>query len=273
VPDLVTLTSDFGTDGAYVAAMKGVIAGIAPDARVVDVTHGVEPQDVMEAAWILRQSVPFFPAGAIHLAVVDPGVGTARRAVACRIGEHFFVGPDNGLFSLLLGPDVLGPADPDELVVLDRPTFWRTPSPCATFHGRDIFAPAAAHLANGCPLDEVGSPVPPESLVRLRWVLPRADDQGVQGWIVHIDRFGNAITNIPSDLVDQHSAGRSIRCYAGSTILEGVRTTYAEVDEGESLVLTGSSGHLEVSIRGGDAAGLLSLSRGTAVHLVFVDRR
>jgi S-adenosyl-L-methionine hydrolase (adenosine-forming) len=273
VPALLTLTSDFGTQDAYVGAMKGVIASVAPDVRTVDVTHAVAPQDVMEAAWTLRQAVPFFPPGSVHLAVVDPGVGSDRRAIACRIGAHTFVGPDNGLFSLLLGPDGLGPEAPDAVVTLDRPAYWRTPRPADTFHGRDLFAPVAAHLAAGRALAEVGTPAEPGSLVRLQWVRPRVDEEGVQGWIVHVDRFGNAVTNIPAALVEGHRQGRETRCYAGSSILTGLYTTYGEVAPGEPLLLVGSSGHLEVAVNGGDAAALLSLPKGSAVQLFFVDRR
>lgn len=273
MPPLITLTTDFGTCDAYVAAMKGVILSLTPGARLVDVTHSVQPQDVMGAGWVLRQTIPYFPAGTIHLAVVDPGVGTRRRAIAARTGEHVFVGPDNGLLSLLLGPECLGPEEPDELVVLDRPPFWRTRTPSSTFHGRDIFAAVAAHLAAGRRLDEVGSPAARDSLVRLRWVEPLADEQGVQGWIVHVDRFGNAVSNVPASLIERYRRGRGVRCYAGSAILEDIHSTYGDVDPGEPIALIGSSGHLELGIHGGDAAALLSLARGTPVNVVFVERR
>lgn len=270
---LLTLTTDFGTDDAYVAAMRGVIATLAPEVRTVDVTHAVAPQDVMEAAWALRQAVPFFPPGTVHLAVVDPGVGTSRRGIACRIAGHTFVGPDNGLFSLLLGEDALGPEAPEALVVLDRPEAWRTPDPSPTFHGRDVFAPVAARLAAGTPLEAVGSAADPASLVRLHWVRPRADEEGVQGWVVHVDRFGNAITNIPATLVAAYAGGRPLRCYAGSAILHGLRRTYADVAPGEPLLLVGSSGYLEIGINGGHAARLLSLAKGSPVSLVFGEPR
>src|SRR5690606_18471821 len=167
--------------------MKGVILGIAPDARLVDVAHELAPQDVMEAAFVLQGAVPFFPPGTIHIAVVDPGVGTARRPVAVRRGSQTFVGPDNGLFALLLQDGV-----PDEVVVLDRPAYWRVPQPSPTFHGRDVFAPVAAHLAAGRTLADVGTPA--AGLTPLHWVQPAADAQGLQGWVVHVDRFGNCIT-------------------------------------------------------------------------------
>jgi S-adenosylmethionine hydrolase len=191
---MITLTTDFGTSDGYVAAMKGVMLSIHPDARFVDVTHEVSPQDVMEAAFVLKSAMPYYPAGTVHLVVVDPGVGTDRRAVALRHGEHWFVGPDNGVFPLLLDDET-----PDAIVELDDPSAWQTDDPSTTFHGRDIFAPAAAHLDRGASLEEVGTPV--ESLQPLRWALPISDEHTVQGWVVHVDRFGNCITNIRRETI------------------------------------------------------------------------
>ncbi len=261
---LLTLTTDFGLDDAYVAAMKGVILSVDPTIRTVDVSHGIGAQDVMGAAFVLREAAPHFPPGTVHLAVVDPGVGTARRPIAAAVGGQVVVGPDNGLFSLLLDG-----GEPEAVVVLDRPEFWRTPEPSRTFHGRDIFAPVAAHLAAGRPLDEVGART--DGLQRLHWVQPRADAEGLQGWVAHIDRFGNAITNIPASLLVAHRAGRPLKCYVGSAILGGLHATYAEVEVGEPVVLVGSTGRLEVAVRDGDAAALLSIDKGSAVNVVFGD--
>jgi S-adenosylmethionine hydrolase len=263
VPRPLTLTTDFGTQDAYVAAMKGVILERCPEAHLVDVTHEIAPQDVMEAAFVLRQAAPFFPSETVHLVVVDPGVGTERRPVALRAGERFFVGPDNGLFSLVLGDD----ASPDAAVALDAPDRWRTPDPSTTFHGRDIFAPAAAHLAAGRPLDELGSPV--EALEPLRWALPITDDQGIQGWTVHVDHFGNCITNIPRALFEEHRDGRGFKCYAGGTILSERVPTYGATAEGEPLLLFGSSGFLEIAVNSGNAAKLLGIQQGDPVNVVF----
>jgi S-adenosylmethionine hydrolase len=262
----VTLTTDFGLQDAYVAAMKGAMLAVAPGLRLVDVTHLVEPQDVMGAAFVLRQVVPFFPEGTVHLAVVDPGVGTARRALAARFRGHHFVGPDNGLLALLLDED-----ETPEVVVLDRPAFWRTPAPARTFHGRDVFGPVAAHLAAGRALGEVGTPT--DRYERLLWALPIADAEGIQGWVVHVDRFGNCITNVPGALLDGAAGapGRPAKCYAGSAILDGIRATYADVPPGEPLALVGSSGHLEISVRDGDAATLLALRKGSRISLVYTD--
>lgn len=262
MPHTLTLTTDFGTQDAYVAAMKGVILERCPGAPLVDVTHEIAPQDVMEAAFVLRQAVPYFSEQTVHLVVVDPGVGTERRPVALRAGDRFFVGPDNGLFSLVLGDD-----DPDEIAVLDDPAHWRTPDPSTTFHGRDIFAPAAAHLAAGGALEDLGSPA--DELQPLRWALPITDAQGIQGWTIHVDRFGNCITNVPRPLFEEHAQGRDIKCYAGGAILEGIAPTYGAVAEGEPLMVFGSSGFLEVAVSGGNAAKLLGIQKGDTVNVVF----
>lgn len=259
---LVTLTTDFGSRDAYVAVMKAVMLGIHPGLRFIDISHEVPPQDLMAAAFILSDAAPYFPAGTIHLAVVDPGVGTSRPAVALRAGEQMFVGPDNGLFPLVMQDTPLHQA-----VVLDRPAFWRTPSPSATFHGRDIFAPVAAHLAAGRTLTEVGTPA--ETLHRLHWPLPLADEQGVQGWVLHVDRFGNAITNISRAILETYRQARGVKCYVGSGVVHGLHRTYGDVEEGDPLLLFGSSELLEIAVHGGNAARLLSIKKGTTVNLVF----
>lgn len=266
MPRIITLTTDFGSRDAYVAAMKGVILSICPDARLVDVSHEIAPQDIMEAAFVLRDAVQYFPAGTVHLAVVDPGVGGSRRAVALSAGDQLFVGPDNGLFTLLMGS-----REPDELVVLSRAEYWRTPAPSTTFHGRDIFAPAAAHLACGKTLQDVG--VPSATLEPLYWALPIADEQGVQGWVVHVDRFGNCITNISRALLDGGHEGRTVKCYVGTAIIPNVQNTYGDVASGEPLALFGSSGFLEVAVNNGNASKLFSIRKGASVNIVFTDKR
>ncbi len=261
---ILTITTDFGYRDSYVPVMKGVIARIAPDVRVVDVTHDITPQDVMEAAYVLRGVVPHFPSQTVHLVVVDPGVGSKRRCVAVRKKDQRFVGPDNGIFSLLLDGEA-----PDELVELDRAQFWRTNSPSRTFHGRDIFAPVAAHLATGRAIRDVGSPV--EALERLQWALPIHDEQGIQGWVVHIDHFGNCITNISRQTFEVSRRGRDMKCFVGNGILRDVATTYGDVAIGEPLVLFDSSDHLEIAVNSGNAAQLFDIQRGAAVNVIFLD--
>lgn len=271
-PPLVTLTTDFGTEDAYVPAMKGTMLSIAPNARLVDVTHQIHPQDVMESGFVLKSAQPFFPDGSVHLVVVDPGVGTERKAVALRHNNHWFVGPDNGVFPLVLDGD-----DPDELVELDNPEIWRTSSPSTTFHGRDIFAPAAAHLAAGRPLEELGSPL--ESLQPLRWVLPSIDTNTVQGWVVHIDHFGNCISNIRrsslADALERDTKNvpveerSAVKAYVGPTSLKGIHSTYGDVPEEDPVLLFGSTGFLEVAVNGGSAAERLDIRKGDPIKLAF----
>lgn len=267
---IVTLTTDFGLSDGYVAAMKGVILSLAPEVRCVDVSHEVPAQDVMAGAFILNQVRGHFPGGTVHLAVVDPGVGTGRHPIAARLARprgrerdaQFFVGPDNGLLALLLGD-----ASPESIVRLTAPHAWRTPTPSHTFHGRDIFAPAAARLARGEALESLGTPT--TEMERLHWPLPRADEEGVEGYVVHVDHFGNCITNITEELLQAHRRGRGVKCFLGSTIVRGLRPTYGAAQPGEPAALFGSTGRLEIGINGGHAARLLSVERGAAVTLVF----
>lgn len=263
---IVTLTTDFGLRDGYVAAMKGVMLDLEPSLTFLDVSHEVAAQDVMEGGYVLGQALPYLPKNAVHLVVVDPGVGTSRRAIAARfsVGGHVhrFVGPDNGLLSLLCTE-----TPPDEVVVLDRPEVWRVPEPSRTFHGRDIFAPVAAHLARGAVLHDVGTPT--ESVQTMHWPLPRYDEGGVEGWVVHIDHFGNCITNITESELRHHQPDASVKCYVGSTILRGLAQTYNSVSSGDPVMVTGSSGRLEIAVRGGDASELLSIRRGDTVNLVY----
>lgn len=264
VPFPITLLTDFGTRDAYVGAMKGVLASLAPGHSVIDLSHEVTAHDVMEGAFVLRDAYPYFPPGTVHIAVVDPGAGTDRLPIAVQAKGHTFVGPDNGLFSLVLGDD-----PPDEVVVLDRPEAWRVPSPCATFFGRDVFAPVAARLAGGASLGTVGTPL--DAMKVLRWPLPLNDLDGVRGRVMHLDRFGNAVTNVSvADLLARRN-GRRMACVVGSQILRGLRRAYADVAPGEPLLLVGASGFVEVAVCNGNAAELIGLQRGTSVSFQFAD--
>lgn len=271
---VITLTTDFGTEDGYVSAMKGAMLDICPEARFVDITHEISPQDVMEAAFVLRTACPYFPDDVVHLVVVDPGVGTDRRAVALRANDQWFVGPDNGVFPL-----VLDQAPFEAAVELNAPDFWRSDVPSTTFHGRDIFAPAAAHLAAGRAVHEIGTPL--DTLEPLRWAGPSTGADTVQGWVVHVDHFGNCITNIRrSTLADAaglddahppHEALPPFKLYAGTTVLHELQPTYGAVPEGDPLLLFGSTDHLEVAANGGNAAALLDIRKGDSVKLLFED--
>lgn len=235
--------------------------GINSDLLLIDITHEVKAFDIAAAAFVLRQVIRFFSAGTVHLVVVDPGVGTARRAVALRHNDQFFVGPDNGLFTLLLETDT-----PDQLVELKAPNDGPLSS---TFHGRDLFAPSAARLASGVPLEELGTPF--AKLKHLQWAMPIDDEEGIRGWIVYIDHFGNCITNISRALFEKRQTGRKTKGYAGSGIIRGIHNTYNDVPVSEPLMLFGSSDLLEIAINQGSAADLLHIQRGTPVNIVFGD--
>jgi S-adenosylmethionine hydrolase len=250
---VVTLLTDFGTRDAYVAAMKGVILGICPEARLVDVTHEVPPQNVRAAAFLLAQAAPYFPRGTIHLAVVDPGVGSARRAVAVLTERAVFVGPDNGLFSLCLRN-----APAWRAVEIANPRL-RAAQVSSTFHGRDLFAPAAAHLARGVPFSELGPPV--QDLVEIALQAPEVRGGVASGQVLHVDVFGNLVT----DLAPEHLPTSAHLEVEGHHIGALVRT-YADVSEGALCALVGSSGLVEISVRNGSAAERLGVGVGASVR-------
>ncbi len=272
-PPLITLLTDFGENGTYVGAMKGVMLGIVPGATLVDISHQVSPQDIQQAASILAGVYAYYPAHTVHLIVVDPGVGSTRRAIAMQTGRGLFVAPDNGVLSYVQR------AEPDaRVVVLENSQYWR-PNPSHTFHGRDIFSPAAAHLAAGVPLQELGSPC--DDAVQLP-VPPLEVGAGfVRGEIVRIDHFGNALTNITElqwldedtvELVPPHAAplrfdARRARVMFGWHTLSGMHQTYSRVSIGQALVLVGSSGELEISVNQGRAEEKLGIKVGDPVTL------
>ena len=274
---LVTLTTDFGTADGYVGTMKGVILGITPDARLVDLSHEIAPQDVRQAAYVLYTAYPFFPPHTVHLVVVDPGVGSARRSIALRTPKGCFVGPDNGVFSYVMANE------PVEAVVELSDPRYRLPQVSHTFHGRDIFAPAAAHLAAGVPIKALGPPV----LDPVTFPPPRLEvsPDGITGEVLHADHFGNVITSIGKlawsedelalEIVFHDVTGKEqIRfkaikatvVVAGQEI-PGVFRTYAEVEPGAVLALVGSEGYLELAVREGSAAQKLGLHTGDTVEL------
>ena len=250
---VITLTSDFGLHDGYVAAMKGAMLAIAPDATLMDVSHRVPPQDVASGAYVLSTAYRYFPTGTVHLAVVDPGVGSARRAIVVDTSEYLFVGPDNGLFSAVFEREMKWK------VVEIRNTAFFSPAVSPTFHGRDIFGPVAAHLSNGVPAEELGPPVADPNRLDLWKVHPYGNE--VVGRIVHVDGFGNAISNLGR----QHVGDGEVRVRIGKTMFDGISRTYADVPEGEALVLYGSEDTLEVAINGGNAARKLGLRRGDRV--------
>jgi S-adenosylmethionine hydrolase len=244
---VITLLTDFGTADSYVAEVKGVLLAAAPDATLVDVTHDLPPGDITAAQHVLGRVWHRFPAGSVHLAVVDPGVGTSRRALALAAGGHCFVGPDNGLFTALFGDA--------RVVTLPIP-----PHAAPTFHGRDVFAPAAAALARGALLETIGTPH--RTPVRRELPAPRRAGDALVGTVLIVDRFGNLITNIPAATVPPGAA-----VAVGSRVVGPVRRTFADVPPGDLVAYTGSGGTLEIAVRDGSAATALAAGRGVEVRV------
>ncbi len=260
LPRLITLTTDFGISDAYVGVMKGVILGINPNVQIVDITHAVPPQDIHEAAFLIHSMYPYFPEGTIHTVVVDPGVGSDRRAIVCQTDRASFVCPDNGILTYLLQEIENGDEQPTRVVEIENEDYF-LPAVSNTFHGRDIFAPVAAHLSLAVPLENIGPPV--QNLVRLPIPMFYVSEHKLTGQIIKIDRFGNAITNIPEDALPTNMSTYEIRI--GQTYLTRINRAYAESEVGELLAIIGSFGMLEIAVNGGSAVERLGLKRGDAV--------
>ena len=252
---IMTLLTDFGTRDHYVAAVKGVLLSINPALTLVDITHEITAQNIQEAGFILASTFQSFPAGTLHLAVVDPGVGGERRGLAAATERHLFVGPNNGLF------DRVFTLDPPSLVVaLENPDYqMHQPSP--TFHGRDIFAPAAGHLSLGLPLVKLGGTITYTTRSPGRLILSEQDK--LQGEIIHVDRFGNLISNIEIPSLESQNQLRGLQVYlAAQKVLTGPKT-YEEAPSLRPFALVGSSGTLEVAVRNGSAHEVTGHGLGT----------
>lgn len=261
----IAITTDFGIKDGNVGVMKGVIWGICPEARIADVSHLIGPQDILEASLILARSATFFPPGTIQLVVVDPGVGTARNPMAARLGSWYFVGPDNGVITMWR-EHAVDDGLPVEFVRLDQEKYW-LPNVSHVFHGRDIFAPVAAHLANGVPLKDLGSPL--AAPVTLSLPKPRRTTDGWVGEIIHVDHFGNAASNIREEhLADALQDRDRIIVRLGERQIEGVVRTFGERKPGEAVALIGSTGNLIVSIVNGSAEATLGSRVGDPIWVV-----
>ncbi|MDI7277175.1 MAG: SAM-dependent chlorinase/fluorinase [Anaerolineae bacterium] len=260
MPAIITLLTDFGLANAYAGIMRGVILGINPAATVVDLTHEVPPQDIRYAAFELATAWPYFPPGTVHAVVVDPGVGSERAALAARVGEQYFVAPDNGVLSYVLAEGY------SALVRLTQPRYW-LPHTSHTFHGRDIFAPVAAHLSLGVPLAALGEPYDRP----VTFPLPQPERRPDGSWlahVIHVDRFGNLVTDLPA--ARQPLAGVAGALVAGRRI-DAVVRTYAEAPVGSPAVLEGSAGYLEIAVRNGSARQ--ELGAGVGSQVVFLSGR
>ncbi|MDH5695893.1 MAG: SAM-dependent chlorinase/fluorinase [Dehalococcoidia bacterium] len=267
------MTTDLGLADAYVAAMKGVMLGINPEAKLVDICHTIRPQNIAQAAFVLSRAYPFFPEGTIHVVVVDPGVGTRRRAIILRTKAADFVAPDNGVLSYVIQQASVKPAggsinqqkielEPGlQAVAITKPQFWRSPV-SSTFHGRDIFAPVAARLSLGFPPTDFGEAITSVTMLPLPQPYQAADGS-VVGHIIHIDSFGNLITDIKSDVLPQSK--QAITIEVGNQLISGLSRTYAE---GSGLLaLIGSDGYLEVAVKGGSASTFLGAEVGDKVKV------
>ncbi len=261
---LITLLTDFGTADYFVGAMKGVILSMNPQARVVDITHEIPPQEIGAGAFVLMAVYRDFPAGTIHVAVVDPGVGSARRPVLVVAGGHSFVGPDNGIFSYVYERE----AD-CRVFHLNRAEYFR-PQRSATFHGRDVFAPVAGALANGTRAEELGDQI--TDYVRLPELSPRKlADGSLEAKVIHIDHFGNCITNLTRAELTKEMIERGARLVVGATEIRSFRRFFAEgsTSPGELFAVWGSAGFLEIAALNASAASLLNVQRGQPVKAVM----
>ena len=268
-PAVIAFLTDFGLSDGYVGVMKGVVQGIAPQVCMLDITHEIAAQDIATASWVLATTYSYFPAGTIFICVVDPGVGSARRPAAIHAGKWYFVGPDNGLFSYVLAEQPIHAA-----VALTNPTYHLA-QVSYTFHGRDIFSPAAAHIARGVALSELGQAIDPASLQRLNIVQPVLQNGRIDAQVVHIDHFGNIITNIPLSIVPDLFERSDVRLHfsqQGVTIARSQRFfASTATEQGESpFIYNGSSGHLAVAIRNGNAASELGITNGAPINLILV---
>lgn len=252
---IISITTDFGTKDPYVGAMKGSMLGFNPDSTLVDLTHQVDHGDVFAGALALLAACPYFPEGTVHLAVVDPGVGSARRAVAVETERYFFVGPDNGLLSLAAERDGIKKA-----VELKRTELFR-PEISPTFHGRDVFGPAAALLSASTAIEELGPVI--TDMERLDFPEPSKEEGLVTGEVIYVDHFGNLVSNISEE--DLTGLGPEVEVSLGGRLIGDLTDTYASVPEGIAAALVGSSGLLEVAVNLGSAEERFGAGRGTEI--------
>jgi len=260
---IITLTTDFGVDSPYIAVMKGVIFSIFPQVRIVDATHSVLPQDVRQGAMVLSQISPWFPPGTIHVAVVDPGVGSDRHILYAEIGDQRFIVPDNGLLTGVLRQ---AKAPPFELRALTNSDFWLS-EVSATFHGRDIMAPVAARLSQGIDPQRVGPTV--DRIVELDWPEVSVTADRIDGEVVSVDSFGNLVTNISTDMLSIAMGDRrellQVHCYTHT--IRGIHRVYADATPSKLVALFGSGGQLEIALVDGNAAKYLGVGVGEPVTI------
>jgi S-adenosylmethionine hydrolase len=260
----ITLTTDFGTRQGSDGVLHGAIYRIAPDAKITDLSHEIKAQDIREANFVVDNSVFFFPPGTVHVIVVDPGVGTDRRPIAGRIGEHYFVAPDNGVLSACL-QRAEREGWTTEFVELDRPEYWLE-NVTMTFHGRDLFSPVGAHLASGVPLQDLGSPLAGPITIPI-WGAVRADDGSVEGEVIYVDDFGNAICSILPEQIDHLPLPDGVEVELCGARIDGMVRTFGDSEYGTDtlIALWDSSGYLLVSENNGTGGKVIQPSPGDVV--------
>jgi S-adenosylmethionine hydrolase len=266
---VVALLTDFGLRDGYVGVMKGVIAAITSDVHIIDIAHDIAPQNIAAGAWILAVSYRYFPRQTVFVCVVDPGVGSSRQAIAIHAGDWFFVGPDNGLFSYVLAEQPVHTA-----VVLSNPRYHLM-QVSVTFHGRDIFAPTSAYLARGVPVSELGTPLDPATLKRIDITPPVRQGSQIDASIVHVDHFGNLISNIPLALVPElfsHAPvgqqGKILFPTLGTVVEHRSRFFALALDDGQPFIYEDSSGYVGIAVRNGNAARTIGAGSGTPIAYV-----
>jgi S-adenosylmethionine hydrolase len=256
---IITLITDFGDKSGYVGVMKGVILSTNPDCRIVDITHQISPQDREEAAFVLKSAYPFFPPETIHLVVVDPGVGSIRKPILIEAGTHWFVGPDNGVLSFAFLTE-----ECKEVREITNTRYF-LPRVSSTFHGRDIFAPVAAHLSLGVPAHALGEEL--KHCVLLEALEPEILEGVIKARVVYADHFGNVISNISYTLFNAVVADKPFRITIGETVIETISPSYADAREGEIIALFGSSQQLEIAVRNGNCQRTLQIEKGAEISV------
>jgi len=262
---IITLLTDFGTEDAYVGVMKGAILSINPSAVVVDVCHYIDPQDVIEAAYLIKSSYRYFPKGTVHIIVVDPGVGGNRSIVAVEFSGHIFLAPDNGVLTLLMDEGEI-----DTIVRVENTRYFLN-SISQTFHGRDIFAPVGAHISKGVPIETLGSHLGMQDLIRLSIPKPYISDKDeLIGTIISIDRFGNCISNINENCLNKfvkNGSEKRLEIKIGKTIIKSLSRSYTGVESGCPLAIIGSFGYLEIALNCDNASRQLNVEKGDTITL------
>lgn len=254
---IITLTSDFGTADGFVGAMKGVILSLAPHVTLVDITHDIPPHDIRAGTFALETACPHFPPNTIHVVVVDPGVGSDRAAILVETVHGRFLAPDNGVLTgVVSDPDAAG------IYTLDRPKFWR-PAVSATFHGRDVFAPVAAHLANGVRPERLGTPT--ARMERLPWPQPERCGDEIRGEVIHVDRFGNLITNLRLENLGKET--KDARFRVRDLEIRGITPHYAAGDG--LMAVANSGGRIELALPSAHAARTLNIDVGEEIRVVL----